>query len=103
MRSHFRSKSVSLNLLVTRAVLFGKAFSTGISEALIWYFPCLLYRASFVSALNLRQLRVWPGAQLLFLLKPQTRSLCWHLRAQAPSLECWPETSLVFPTFPPHA
>lgn len=51
MHSPFRSKSVSLYPLVTRAVLFRKAFSTGISEALIWYFPYLSYRASFVGFL----------------------------------------------------
>lgn len=43
---------MSLYLVVTRAGLFREAFSRGISEALIWYFACLSYRASFVGSLR---------------------------------------------------
>lgn len=93
--SPFGSKSVSLYLLVTRAVLFSKAFSTGISEALIWYFPCLPYGASYISSMCSKPVTadVWLRAQLLFL--PQTCSLCWHLRMQVALLECWLETYLL--------
>lgn len=93
--SPFGSKSVSLYLLVTRAVLFSKAFSTGISEALIWYFPYLPYRASYISSVCSKPVTadVWLRAQLLFL--PQTCSLCWHLRMQVALLECWLETYLL--------
>jgi len=55
MHSPFKSESCSLYPLVTRAVLFRKAFSAVISEAFIcfvvFFFPCLSYRASFVVSL----------------------------------------------------
>lgn len=78
-----------------------------LAEVRLWFGIFLICHTEPVllafCALNSRQLRVWLRAQLLFLLKPQTCSLCWHLRVQVASLECWPETSLGFPTFPLYA